>query len=99
MTMPRYTRRGCTRRSFVKGGALALVAMGAAPRFVVRTALAQSRAARAKVLVVVFQRGAADGLSMLVPHGDADYYGARGSIAIARPSAQESAIDLDGFFG
>jgi len=94
MSVLRYTRR-----SFVKGGALALVAMGAAPRFVVRTALAQSRAARSKVLVVVFQRGAVDGLSMLVPHGDADYYGARGSIAIARPSAQESAIDLDGFFG
>jgi uncharacterized protein (DUF1501 family) len=89
-----------TRRSFMKGGALALVAMGAAPRFVVRTALAQSRAARSKVLIVVFQRGAVDGLSMLVPHGDPDYYGARGSIAIARPSAgAEGAIDLDKFFG
>ena len=90
----------CTRRSFVKGGALALVALGAAPRFVVRTALAQSRAARSKVLVVIFQRGAVDGLSMLVPHGDRDYYGARGNIAIARPGAgAEGAIDLDGFFG
>src|SRR5829696_3157700 len=89
-----------TRRSFVKGGALALVAMGAVPGFVVRTALAQSRAARSKVLVVVFQRGAVDGLSMLVPHGDRDYYGARGSIAIGRPGATaEGAIDLDGFFG
>ena len=89
---------GWTRRSFMKGGALALVAMGAAPRFVVRTALAQSRAARSKVLVVVFQRGAVDGLSMLVPHGDRDYYGARGSIAIGRPDAgSEGAIDLDGF--
>jgi uncharacterized protein (DUF1501 family) len=95
MSMPAFTRR-----SFVKGGALALVAMGAAPRFVVRTAMAQSRAARGKVLVVVFQRGAADGLSMLVPHGDADYYAARGSIAIARPStAAEGALDLDGFYG
>ena len=90
----------CTRRSFVKGGALALVALGAAPRFVVRTALAQSRAARSKVLVVIFQRGAVDGLSMLVPHGDRDYYGARGSIAIGRPAAGgDGAIDLDGFFG
>jgi len=88
------------RRSFVKGGALALVALGAAPRFVVRTALAQARAARSKVLVVIFQRGAVDGLSMLVPHGDRDYYGARGSIAIGRPDAgAEGAIDLDGFFG
>ena len=60
----------CTRRSFVKQGALALVAMGAVPGFVVRSALAQSRAAQSKVLVVIFQRGAVDGLSMLVPHGD-----------------------------
>jgi len=90
----------CTRRSFVKGGALALVALGAAPRFIVRTALAQSRAARSKVLVVIFQRGAVDGLSMLVPHGDPDYYGARGSIAIGRPGAGgDGALDLDGFFG
>src|ERR1041384_8486530 len=89
-----------TRRSFMKGGALALVAMGAAPRFVVRTALAQSRAARSKVLVVVFQRGAVDGLSMLVPHGDRDYYGARGSIAIGRPDAgADGAIGAAGLFG
>jgi uncharacterized protein (DUF1501 family) len=91
----------CTRRSFMKGGALALVAMGAVPRFVVRTALAQSRAARSKVLIVVFQRGAVDGLSMVVPHGDADYYAARGNIAIPRPVAggADTTVDLDGFFG
>ena len=88
-----------TRRSFMKQGALALVAMGAVPGFVVRSALAQSRSARSKVLVVIFQRGAVDGLSMLVPHGDPEYYGARGNIAIARPSSGEGAIDLDGFFG
>jgi uncharacterized protein (DUF1501 family) len=82
----------------MKQGALALVAMGAVPGFVVRSALAQSRAARSKVLVVIFQRGAVDGLSMLVPHGDPDYYGARGSIAIGRPGG-DGAIDLDGFFG
>jgi len=91
----------CTRRSFMKGGALTLLAMGAVPRFVVRTALGQSRAARSKVLIVVFQRGAVDGLSMVVPHGDPDYYAARGNIAIARPAAggAETTVDLDGFFG
>jgi len=91
----------CTRRSFVKGGALALVALGAAPRFLVRTALAQERAGRPKVLVAIFQRGAVDGLSMVVPHGDPDYYAARGSIAIARPAngAADTTVDLDGFFG
>jgi uncharacterized protein (DUF1501 family) len=89
----------CTRRSFMKQGALSLVAMGAVPGFVVRSALAQTRAARGKVLVVVFQRGAVDGLSMVVPHGDPQYYGSRGSIAIARPTGGGGAIDLDGFFG
>ena len=91
----------CTRRSFVKGGALALVALGSAPRFLVRTALAQERAGRPKVLIAIFQRGAVDGLSMVVPHGDPDYYGARGSIAIARPASggAETTVDLDGFFG
>jgi uncharacterized protein (DUF1501 family) len=90
-----------TRRSFVKGGALALVALGATPRFLVRTALAQERAGRPKVLIAVFQRGAVDGLSMVVPHGDPDYYAARGSIAIARPApgAADTTVDLDGFFG
>jgi uncharacterized protein (DUF1501 family) len=92
--MPRRTRR-----SFMKRGALSLLAMGAVPGFVVRSALAQPGASRGKVLVVVFQRGAVDGLSMVVPHGDPQYYGARGSIAIARPSGAEGAIDLDGFFG
>src|SRR5258707_11762467 len=91
----------CTRRSFVKGGALALVALGAAPRFLVRTALAQEWAGRPKVLIAIFQRGAVDGLSMVVPHGDPDYSGARGSIAIARPApgVADATVDLDGFFG
>jgi uncharacterized protein (DUF1501 family) len=91
----------CTRRSFVKGGALALVGLGTVPRFLVRTALAQERAGRPKVLIAIFQRGAVDGLSMVVPHGDPDYYGARGSIAIARPArgVADTTVDLDGFFG
>src|SRR6185295_6219625 len=92
---------GCTRRSFVKGGALACVALGAAPRFLVRTALAQERAGKPKVLIAIFQRGAVDGLSMVVPHGDPDYYSSRGSIAIARPApgTADATVDLDGFFG
>jgi uncharacterized protein (DUF1501 family) len=91
----------CTRRSFMKRGGLALLALGSVPRFLVRTALAEERTGRPKVLIAVFQRGAVDGLSMIVPHGDPDYYGSRGSIAIARPTpgAAESTVDLDGFFG
>jgi len=91
----------CTRRSFMKGGALTLLALAAPPRFLARAALAESRAARPKILIAVFQRGAVDGLSMIVPHGDPDYYAARGNIAIARPASgrAEAALDLDGFFG
>jgi uncharacterized protein (DUF1501 family) len=85
----------------VKGAALALFGMGSVPRFLVRTAYAQGTAARPKILVAVFQRGAVDGLSMVVPHGDLSYYGSRGSIAVARPAAgsAEATVDLDGFFG
>ena len=92
---------GTTRRTFLKGGALACVALGAAPRFLVRTALAEERSGKPKVLIAIFQRGAVDGLSMVVPHGDPDYYSSRGSIAIARPApgTADATVDLDGFFG
>ena len=92
---------GTTRRTFLKGGALGCVALGAAPRFLVRTALAEERSGKPKVLIAIFQRGAVDGLSMVVPHGDPDYYSSRGSIAIARPApgTADATADLDGFFG
>jgi uncharacterized protein (DUF1501 family) len=53
----------------------------------------------ADVLICIFQRGGADGLNMVVPHGDKDYYAHRASLAIPQPGASGSAIDLDGFFG
>jgi uncharacterized protein (DUF1501 family) len=84
----------------MKGGALALFALGSAPRFLLRTAYAEGRATRPGILIAVFQRGAVDGLSMVVPHGDPRYYAARGGIAIPRPAGGAGAtIDLDGFFG
>lgn len=51
------------------------------------------------ILVCIFQRGAADGLNAVVPHGDADYYLQRNSIAVPQPGNPGGAIDLDGFFG
>src|SRR3954464_7575799 len=51
------------------------------------------------VLICIFQRGGADGLNMVVPHGDKDYYAHRASLAIPQPGASGAAIDLDGFFG
>jgi uncharacterized protein (DUF1501 family) len=86
-----------TRRIFLKNGSLALVSLGFTPVFIARTA--QAARARKKVLVAIFQRGAVDGLNMVVPFGERAYYQARPSIAIARPGANDGALDLDGFFG
>jgi uncharacterized protein (DUF1501 family) len=94
-----------SRRIFLKNGAFALVSLGFAPSFLARTALAAGTSGRAKQLIAIFQRGAVDGLSVVVPFGESEYYRARPSIAIARPSAGNNAaggggaIDLDGFFG
>lgn len=89
------------RRFFLKSTGLALVAGGFVPRVFVRMARAGTLAgAKQKVLVVVFQRGAVDGLNVVVPYGDRAYYDARPSIAVPRPgSGQGAALDLDGFFG
>jgi uncharacterized protein (DUF1501 family) len=91
------------RRVFVRSGALALVTLGLSPRFLRRTAYGMElpAAQRGKTLIVLFQRGAADALNVVVPHGDAAYYGLRPSIGIARPAGNipNAAIDLDGFFG
>jgi uncharacterized protein (DUF1501 family) len=90
------------RRAFLKAGALALLGTGTVPPFLARAAQAAAAPARrVKTLIAVFQRGAADGLSMVVPYGDVSYYGARATIAIPRPGppGADGAIDLDGFFG
>jgi uncharacterized protein (DUF1501 family) len=86
-----------SRRVFMKNGGLALLSLGFAPAFLARTV--EAAGARRKILITIFQRGAVDGLNMVVPFGEQDYYAARPSIAIPRPGAAESAIDLDGFFG
>ncbi len=88
-----------TRRIFLKGSGFAMVGFGNAPGWLARAA-GTSTAARRKVLVAVFQRGAADGLNILVPFGEKQYYDLRPSLAIPRPgSSPEAALDLDGFFG
>src|SRR5205814_9799113 len=98
------------RRVFMKSGAMALVTMGLSPSFLRRTAFggellsgaALKGAARGKTLICLFQRGAADALNVVVPHGEAAYYKLRPSIAIPRPTlatGPAGAIDLDGFFG
>jgi uncharacterized protein (DUF1501 family) len=99
-----------TRRVFLKQGAMALVAAGVAPTFgpafLRSTAFADEprRNGKAgggrKVLICIFQRGAVDGLSMVVPHGDPFYYQHRSvnGIAIAQ-TGEGGVLDLDGKFG
>ena len=91
------------RRVFVRDGALALVTLGLSPSFLRRATFAAElkNAKKGKILICLFQRGAADGISMVVPHGEAAYYASRPNIAIPRPrsGAADAAIDLDGFFG
>src|SRR6476659_2967628 len=98
------------RRVFMKSGAMALVTMGLSPSFLRRSAFgadlmkgaALNGAARGKTLICLFQRGAADALNVVVPHGDPAYYRLRPNIAIPRPAISAGAagaIDLDGHFG
>jgi uncharacterized protein (DUF1501 family) len=85
-----------TRRVFLRNSALAVVGTAAVPSFLSRAALgATSTGTRPKRLVVIFQRGAADGLNIVVPHAEPQYYAMRPSINIPR----KSVLDLDGFFG
>jgi uncharacterized protein (DUF1501 family) len=96
------------RRFFIKSGGVALASFGvmnAAPSFLQRTVFGQTReritSGRRKTLIAIFQRGAVDGLNMVVPFGESAYYDLRPSIAIPKPAAgnAEAAVNLDGFFG
>src|SRR5262245_43366679 len=93
-----------TRRYFLKSGGVVLASFATAPSFLTRTALAQADAGRGidrPIIIALFQRGAADGISTVVPFGDKHYSAVRPQIAIPDParSGSEGAIDLDGFFG
>jgi uncharacterized protein (DUF1501 family) len=93
-----------SRRYFLKSGGVALASLASAPSFLVRTAFAQNKGAQGKdhpIIIAIFQRGAADGISMVAPFGDKNYAVVRPQIAIPEPlrGAEESAIDLNGFFG
>jgi uncharacterized protein (DUF1501 family) len=84
------------RRVFLRNGAMAVVGTAVVPAFLRRAAFgAVASGASNKRLVVIFQRGAADGLNIVVPHAEQQYYAMRPSINIPR----NAVIDLDGFFG
>lgn len=92
-----------TRRIFLRNSALAVVGAGSLPLWLARAANGiRETTPRKKILVAIFQRGAADGLNIVVPFGEKAYYALRPTIAIPRPDGgarEDSCIDLDGFFG
>jgi uncharacterized protein (DUF1501 family) len=90
-------RRAVSRRGFMKNGALALFGTGVIPAFLTRSVMAEraTASAQGKKLVVLFQRGAADGLNVVVPYREKNYYTMRPTIAI-QPN---EVMDLDGVFG
>src|SRR6185369_2952457 len=96
---PEFQRRSfmsITRRVFMRNGAMAVVGTAAIPAFLSRAVYAaDSLTGGKKRMVVIFQRGAADGLNIVVPHAESSYYSMRPTIAIPR----QNVIDLDGFFG
>jgi len=82
-----------------------MVGAGTAPLWLQRALYAaDAPSPRKKILVAIFQRGAADGLNIVVPHTEKRYYEMRPTIAVPRPARasaarEDAAIDLDGFFG
>ncbi len=90
-----------SRRVFLRGGALAMFGVGSLPAWLSRSLYAgEPSETRKKILVAIFQRGAVDGLNMVIPFGEPRYYELRPSIAIPKPDGtMNAAIDLDGFFG
>ncbi|HET8966524.1 MAG TPA: DUF1501 domain-containing protein [Candidatus Acidoferrum sp.] len=89
-----------SRRYFLKNSGIAMVGLSTMPSFLQRAIAATSGSSK-RQLVVLFQRGAADGLNIVVPFGERNYYRVRPTIAIPQPrgNGAEAAIDLDGFFG
>ncbi|CAN5268221.1 DUF1501 domain-containing protein [soil metagenome] len=93
------------RRYFLKSSGIALTSFGlmsVAPTFLHQFADAQTlsrNSGKKKTLITIFQRGAVDGLNMIVPFGESEYYNLRQNIAVAKPNQANGAIDLDGFFG
>ena len=90
-----------SRRLFLKSSALAMYGTSTAPAWLSRALYAgDAPSPRKKILVAIFQRGAMDGLNVVVPHGEKAYYDLRPNLAIPRPDGTpDSAVDLDGFFG
>src|SRR6187549_716634 len=73
-----------SRRRFLRTSAITAGVLGTAPGWLLRAAAQGS--SRKRILVVIFQRGAADGLNMVAPFFEPRYYQLRPSISVPRPS-------------
>jgi uncharacterized protein (DUF1501 family) len=93
------------RRYFLKSSGIALASFGlvsAAPKFLhqfANAATLTNASGKKKTIITIFQRGAVDGLNVVVPYGDSEYYNLRRNIAVAKPNQTDGVINLDGFFG
>jgi len=84
------------RRDLVHGTALTAAALFAAPLLLSRRAQARPATGARDVLVHVFLRGASDGLALVPPYGDAEYYLRRPTLAIPPPGQLNGALPLGG---
>ena len=92
-----------TRRLFLKSSGVAMASFAAAPSFLKRAVLAQTSGLAGNdrpIIIAIFQRGAMDGISAVIPFGDKSYYSVRPNIAVPEPKAgnADTALDLDGYF-
>lgn len=87
------------RRNFLTKAGLATAGMLIPVGLNSCVALSNAQTKRPKRLVVIFLRGGIDGLNVVVPHQETEYYQARPTIALPYPQEKDGVIDLDGFFG
>lgn len=104
--MSSHDSRGCneynhlSRRQFLQatGGAVALSGLAAS---LPRVAYAQDYCSSRDIILSIYLRGAADGLTLCVPYLEPAYYAARPTLAVPPPDSTDPnhATDLNGFFG
>jgi uncharacterized protein (DUF1501 family) len=89
-----------SRRQFITASAGVASAAAFFPAWLPKIVMSNHYASNRDIIVSVFMRGGADGLSIAVPFADPNYYTSRSTIAIPRPdsSAATKGINLDGFF-
>ncbi len=89
-----------SRRQFLTSAAAGVSAAAVFPAWLPKIVMSKNYASNRDIIVSVFMRGGADGLSLVAPFADANYYASRTTIAIPKPDATAATkgINLDGFF-